>query len=133
MVGHTVSNQQWCLSSKFSTTAVQVFEYRDGSEGVGDSEDRGLRLKARGGQRFLLVSARRTGAGHLAGIVLTLPDTELGEPLGITRLGRVVTPLPPWLPSLYSPSSLAARAVKELAKLPELSRQLPALPSEVPD
>lgn len=65
-------------------TTAEIFEYRD----AGDEEDRevGLKIKARGRQRFKLMSTRRQVDGNLVGEVKMLVDNELEEPLDFVRI-----------------------------------------------
>eukprot|EP00092_Neocalanus_flemingeri_P026199 GFUD01028396.1.p1 GENE.GFUD01028396.1~~GFUD01028396.1.p1 ORF type:complete len:501 (-),score=156.82 GFUD01028396.1:23-1525(-) len=131
-------------------TTAEIFEYRD----AGDPEDRevGLKIKARGRQRFKLMSTRRQLDGNLVGEVKMLVDKEMDEPLDIVRIKSldrfmelavncyspkyrpnfnscVLSPLPPWVWDMYSPISLVAKVKQELSKLSSLSLQLPSLPA----
>lgn len=51
-----------------------------------EQEEVGLKLKAKGRQRFRLVSARRKTDGNLVGQVTLLPEIDLGDPLDGVRL-----------------------------------------------
>ena len=51
-----------------------------------EQEEVGLKLKAKGRQRFRLVSARRQSDGNLVGQVTLLPEIDLGDPLDGVRL-----------------------------------------------
>ena len=51
-----------------------------------EQEEVGLKLKAKGRQRFRLVSARRQTDGNLVGQVTLLPEIDLGDPLDGVRL-----------------------------------------------
>ena len=67
-------------------TTAEIFEYNDSEERSGDAEadefslSTGLKIKARGRQRFRLQSTRRQVDGNLVGEVKLLTDRELGEP-----------------------------------------------------
>merc|ERR1719430_2329133 len=71
-------------------TTAHVYEVRESEEvTVGspqDQEEVGLKLKAKGRQRFRLVSARRQSDGNLVGQVTLLPEIDLGDPLDGVRL-----------------------------------------------
>jgi len=77
-------------------TTAEIFEYNDCDDDHGeDSDDNrrdiGLKIKARGRQRFKLKSTRRQVDGNLIGEVEMLADRELGEPdesLGIPSWKR---------------------------------------------
>jgi len=161
-------------------TTAEIFEYQDGEQ------EAGLKLKARGRQRFKVVSTRRQVDGNLVGEVRMLVDRELPEPLSMLRLkswdrlsvagnipdplspqddtktkscfsflsllkssgsssarggeqrvrGRrrppsaVLSPLPPWVWDLYSPTCLVSRLRQELSKLSSLSANMSGVPSE---
>jgi len=197
-------------------TTAEIFEYNDSDEGTGvmrsgDAEneeeeelrigaDIGLKIKARGRQRFRLQSTRRQVDGNLIGEVKLLTDRELEEPdldirvPGLERFTRtfpeeecdvssseeqvpqkssrssffsflsmlrqsspssrvipytgvssslplksprrralrshVMSPHPPWVWSLYSPSCLVSRVRAELSKLSSLSPNLASVPSD---
>jgi len=164
-----------------------VFEYRE----AGDQDERevGLKIKARGRQRFKLVSTRRQVDGNLVGEVKMLVDNDLEEPLSLINIksyerfltfeecdmdmeenvkeepskkscfsflsslrpssstcpqpspfvpkgkprhkftGKILSPLPPWVWDMYSPSSLVEKVTQELSKLSSLSIHLSSLPS----
>ena len=51
-----------------------------------EQEEVGLKLKAKGRQRFRLVSARRQSDGNLVGQVTLLPEIDLADPLDAVRL-----------------------------------------------
>jgi len=174
------------LAGSLGTTA-QIFEVHDPERDQEDrnSNDVGLKLKARGRQRFRLLSVRRTTGGILMGEVAILQDTKLGDPLWGIRLkgldrtclstqekegntqvekdspqekskkfgcfgflpsfgslpvsnlseessvpfspvragfrhsvySKALSPLPPWVWDLYSPSCLSTRLRAELIKL----------------
>jgi len=159
-------------------TTAEIFEYREPSE---DSAEVGLKLKARGRQRFRLLSMRRQADGNLLAKVTMLNDVSLEDPLHSIRLSSLdrfrlypstptpasspeapptttcfssllaslrpdkskppankpeyvsspssrsrqyrrgvlpapLTPLPPWIYSMYDPSVLVHRMHTELAK-----------------
>jgi len=168
-------------------TTAEVFEYRE----AGDQDERevGLKIKARGRQRFKLVSTRRQVDGNLVGEVKMLVDNNLEEPLSLINIksyerfltfeecdmdmeenvkeepskkscfsflsslrpssstcpqpspfvpkgkprhkftGKILSPLPPWVWDMYSPSSLVEKVTQELSKLSSLSIHLSSLPS----
>merc|ERR1719220_2672102 len=58
-------------------TTAEIFEYQDGEE------EAGLKLEARGRQRFKVLSTRRQVDGNLVGEVRMLVDRELEEPLSM--------------------------------------------------
>ena len=62
-------------------TTAEIFHYQD-EEG----EAAGLKIKARGRQRFRIVSTRRQVDGNLLGEVRMLVDRELPEPLRMLRI-----------------------------------------------
>ena len=62
-------------------TTAEIFHYQDG-----EGEAAGLKIKARGRQRFRIISARRQVDGNLVGEVRMLVDRELPEPLSMLRL-----------------------------------------------
>jgi len=79
-------------------TTAEIFEYREPSE---DSTEVGLKLKARGRQRFRLLSMRRQADGNLLAKVTMLNDVILEDPLHSIRLSSLdkfrlypATPLP---------------------------------------
>merc|ERR1719341_1237242 len=82
-----VEKEKW--AGTVGTTA-HVYEVRESEEvTVGspqEQEEVGLKLKAKGRQRFRLVSARRKTDGNLVGQVTLLPEIELGDPLDGVRL-----------------------------------------------
>ena len=158
-------------------TTAEIFEYRE----AGDLEERevGLKIKARGRQRFKLMSTRRQVDGNLVGEVKMLVDKELEEPLDMVKIksldrfmeivgdnsnnisdspeevtkkscfsflnslrsssstvepmpttitvnqpkykhkfnSKVLSPLPPWVWDMYSPTSLVDKVKRELSKL----------------
>jgi len=166
-------------------TTAEIFEYREG----GDHGERevGLKIKARGRQRFKLISTRRQVDGNLVGEVKMLVDKDLEEPLDLIRIksydrflesdhpdfdktenpekenkssfsflsslrpssastvsveskalisrpkhkysSKILSPLPPWVWDMYSPSSLVDKVRQELSKLASLSIHLSSLPS----
>ena len=168
-------------------TTAEIFQYQEEGE-----ETAGLKIKARGRQRFRIISARRQVDGNLVGEVRMLVDRELPEPLSMLRLkswdrlasfpdnsgsgagvspeeetnkqscfsflsllkpsssaspgrrerpeqrprvrrkysGEVLSPLPPWVWHLYSPSCLVTRVRQELAKLSSLSPNMAGVPSD---
>jgi len=65
-------------------TTAEIFEYREAE----DQEERevGLKIKARGRQRFKLISTRRQVDGNLVGEVKMLVDNDLEEPLDLIRI-----------------------------------------------
>ena len=169
-------------------TTAEIFEYRE----AGDLEERevGLKIKARGRQRFKLMSTRRQVDGNLVGEVKMLVDKELEEPLDMVKIksldrfveivgdnsnnisdsseevtkkscfsflnslrsssstvepmpttvtvnqpkykhkfsSKVLSPLPPWVWDMYSPTCLVERVKQELSKLSSLSLHLSSLP-----
>jgi len=62
-------------------TTAEIFEYQEEEE-----EAAGLKVKARGRQRFQVLSSRRQVDGNLIGEVRMLVDRELAEPLSMFRL-----------------------------------------------
>merc|ERR1719234_922363 len=82
-----VDKEKW--AGTVGTTA-HVYEVRESEEvPVGspqEQEEVGLKLKAKGRQRFRLVSARRQTDGNLVGQVALLPEIDLGDPLDGVRL-----------------------------------------------
>lgn len=168
-------------------TTAEVFEYRE----AGDQDERevGLKIKARGRQRFKLLSTRRQVDGNLVGEVKMLVDKDLDEPLSLISIksferflkindydvdkkenseeevtkrscfsfltslrpssstfqqsspclpavksrhkftGNILSPLPPWVWDMYSPSTLVDKVTQELSKLSSLSIHLSSLPS----
>ena len=153
-------------------TTAEIFQYQEG-----EGEAAGLKIKARGRQRFRILSTRRQVDGNLVGEVRMLVDRELQEPLSMLRLkswdrlatfpdsdasesvspeeetskqscfsflsllkpsssvspgkrgrpqqkqrvrrkypGEILSPLPPWVWDLYSPTSLVTRVRQELSK-----------------
>ena len=64
-------------------TTAEIFHYQDGEDG---DESAGLKVKARGRQRFTLLASRRQVDGNLVGEVRMLVDRELQEPLPMLRL-----------------------------------------------
>merc|ERR1719239_531913 len=82
-----VDKEKW--AGTVGTTA-HVYEVRESEEvtvgGPQDQEEVGLKLKAKGRQRFRLVSARRQSDGNLVGQVTLLPEMDLGDPLDGVRL-----------------------------------------------
>ena len=62
-------------------TTAEIFEYQEEEE-----EAVGLKVKARGRQRFEVVSSRRQVDGNLVGEVRMLVDRELPEPISMFRL-----------------------------------------------
>ena len=62
-------------------TTAEIFHYQEE-----DGEAAGLKIKARGRQRFRIISARRQVDGNLVGEVRMLVDRELPEPLSMLRL-----------------------------------------------
>jgi len=71
-------------------TTAHVYEVRESDEvAVGspqEQEEVGLKVKAKGKQRFRLVSARRQSDGNLVGQVTMLHELDLGDPLDSVRL-----------------------------------------------
>lgn len=67
-------------------TTAEVFEYQD----VEDENSVGFKIKARGRQRFKLVSARRQINGTLEGSVIMISDNPLPNPLGMLRFFFVI-------------------------------------------
>ena len=184
-------------------TTAEIFEYINYDDT--DDDDRvnhnvGLKIKARGRQRFRLISTRRQVDGNLVGEVKMLADVELGEPDQMLRIpswnrffnldttgeadvnttntpdddekkfcfsfmsrfrtpscsssaavspssssssslyrtrGRyrrrcpshVLSPLPSWVWSQYSPSFLVTRVRAELSKLSSLSTSISSVPT----
>merc|ERR1711971_477076 len=82
-----VDKEKW--AGTVGTTA-HVYEVRESEEvPVGspqEQEEVGLKLKAKGRQRFRLVSARRQSDGNLVGQVTLLSEIDLGDPLDGVRL-----------------------------------------------
>jgi len=177
-------------------TTAEIFEYNDCDDTNDEDEDNrrniGLKIKARGRQRFQLKSTRRQVDGNLIGEVKLLVDKDLAEPdesLGIPSWkrfqnlsdnksstsnssspspstsscfsflsllkpssspsslispgykpeprwrqkhvsARVLSPHPPWIWPLYSPSHLVERVKQELSKLSSLSPNISAVPSD---
>ncbi len=67
-------------SGEIGTTA-EVFEYQD----VEDVNSVEFKIKARGRQRFKVVSVRRQINGTLEGSVIMISDNPLPNPLGMLR------------------------------------------------
>merc|ERR1719494_1571697 len=69
-------------------TTAHVYEVRESDEvAVGSpQEQEEVGLKAKGKQRFRLVSARRQSDGNLVGQVTMLHELDLGDPLDSVRL-----------------------------------------------
>merc|ERR1711892_983394 len=85
VLGGNREGDQGGLGGSLGITA-EIFEVRDSESGEGGPQEVGLKLKARGKQRFRLLSARRTLDGILMGDVILLQDKELGDPLWGFRL-----------------------------------------------
>jgi len=66
-------------------TTAEIFEYREADTQQNDREI-GLKIKARGRQRFKLISTRRQVNGNLMGEVKILIDNDLDEPLDTIKL-----------------------------------------------
>jgi len=168
-------------------TTAEIFEYREAEDA--DDREVGLKIKARGRQRFKLISTRRQVDGTLIGEVRMLVDKELEEPLDIVKIkswdrfmtlseneldcetvgqkdepktscfsflsslrssnskvaetkamcftpksklkydSKCLSPLPPWIWDMYSPTSLVDRVKQELAKLSSFSHHISSLPT----
>merc|ERR1719323_1486355 len=69
-------------------TTAEIFEYinYDDTEDDRVNHNVGLKIKARGRQRFRLISTRRQVDGNLVGEVKMLADVELGEPDEMLRI-----------------------------------------------
>eukprot|EP00092_Neocalanus_flemingeri_P092343 GFUD01117211.1.p1 GENE.GFUD01117211.1~~GFUD01117211.1.p1 ORF type:complete len:545 (-),score=176.61 GFUD01117211.1:89-1723(-) len=65
-------------------TTAEIFEYREAEDP--EVREVGLKIKARGRQRFKLMSTRRQVDGNLVGEVKMLVDKEMDEPLDIVRI-----------------------------------------------
>jgi len=168
-------------------TTAEIFEYREAEDQ--DEREVGLKIKARGRQRFKLISTRRQVDGNLHGEVKMLVDNDLEEPLNLIKIksydrflevndyskekesggsdeesskkscfsflpslrpssstshtrtvslppvttkhkhtGKILSPLPPWVWDMYSPSLLVDKVRQELSKLSSLSMHLSSLP-----
>jgi len=168
-------------------TTAEIFEYREAGDQEGREVEVGLKIKARGRQRFKLMSTRRQVDGNLVGEVQMLVDNELEEPLDLVKIksyerfletnhhklgcedsagddmtnkscfsflsslrpssstaqtppslpplrskhkfnSKILSPLPPWVWDMYSPSCLVDKVRQELSKLSSLSIHLSSLP-----
>jgi len=65
-------------------TTAEIFEY--GEEDPTDHTSIGFKVKARGRQRFKLMSTRREIDGNLTGTVVMLPEIKLENPMYAARL-----------------------------------------------
>lgn len=65
-------------------TTAEIIEYSDTSSD--DAETVGFKIKAKGRQRFRLISINKDLDGHLVGNVAILPEVQLHHPLHSARL-----------------------------------------------
>jgi len=128
-------------------TTAEIFEYRAASDE--NVEEIGFKIKARGRQRFKLLSTRRQADGNLLGEVKMLEDRDLGEPSDLVKMkcqkpssnvtsscssfrntksyGLARSSHPPWIFTMYSPSCLVSRVKSELKQFSSLSIPISSL------